>query len=743
MTNLVLCREGAGRGTNGNCEVHIMIKRSLLYPGIFVSFLLTSALSIAHAEQHEIDGAVFVSGESVEQRVEARHHTQVEGGVTYDDMTIEVGISYERTPSDTIVNRELVNSLDPITFFDIPLYPLKADGAPGISVLDYDKDDDLDIFVTNGPGTPHSLFKNQLSEAGQFRFVDVAVNAGVAAEDQDGTGSCYGDIDNDGDHDLIALGRAELHRLFLNNGDGTFTDASGRAGLGGGTGAVSCAMGDIDNDGLLDIAIAETTDMSSFMAIVAVPFELNVHNSLFRNTGDAVFEDVSDSSGFRDLESGGMPPDSATITWSVSMVDYDQDGDIDILHGDDQAAVPGIGRGGVDRGYTQLFENDGAGQFTNKTIERGTNVAGHWMGFSWADYDCDGNLDFFNANVGDYMYRVLFEAMPIPYELGEWPSAWFYGTDTLAFDFPAVGELRATPWGWGSTSVDYDNDGDGDTIFHGGLHMGFMNELDNPGVVFQNTGSCSGVWDWDRGALTRSHTRRGVEGVASGDLNRDGFPDIVSVSGFNVPQDHELATFAPWGGTPFDEVAFRNELLAPLNDLPFGPGKEFRFQDKVVDMGDLVIEVNSANNGNRWIAVSVMGAIGLTANGSVNRDGIGAVVRVTPFAGPTAMRPIAAGGPYASNDALQKTFGLGSARHARVETLWPGGVRNRLYFVRDGSHVTLPEIPCSIDDTSIAFPQYLTCVRSALRDLQDAEVVSPSFKNKLITSAIIGWLEEH
>lgn len=687
--------------------------------------------------------AVSPSDDSVGSSDRIWRHSEAPIGITYHDVTSEVGIAYTRTPSETIANREFVNSLDPITFFDIPQYPLKADGAPGISIFDYDNDNDLDMFVTNGPGSPHSLFQNQLTDSGRFHFFDVATEAGVAAEDQDGTGSCYGDIDNDGDHDLLSLGRAEPHRLFLNNGDGTFTDVSVSANLGAATGAVSCAMGDIDNDGLLDIAIVETTDMSRFLAIVAVPFELNVHNSLFRNTGNAVFEDVSNSSGFRDLESGGMPPDVATISWAVSMVDYDQDGDIDILHGDDQAAVPGARRGGTDRGYTQIFENDGSGSFSNKTIERGTNIVGHWMGFSWADYDCDGNLDFFNANVGDYIYKVLFEGLPLPYELGEWPSGWFYSNDTHQFDFPPVGELVASPWGWGSTSVDYDNDGDSDTIYHGGLHMGFINAIDNPGVVFQNTGICTGVWDWDREALTRSHTRRGIEGVASGDLNRDGFADIATVSGFNVPEDHELSKFAPWGGTPFDDVAFKNELLRPLNDLPFGPGKEFRFEGKVVEMGDLVVEVNSANNGNHWIAVSVMGSIELTTGAGVNRDGIGAVVSVTPTHGATSMRPIAAGGPYASNDALEKIFGLKRSSHARIDILWPGGVRNRLHFVPAGSRVTLPEIPCSVNDTSVTFSQYLHCVRGALVDLREAGVISKRFKRKLFVSAIIGWLEEH
>ena len=322
------------------------------------------------------------------------------------------------------------------------------------------------------------------------------------------------------------------------------------------------------------------------------------------------------------------------------------------------------------------------------------------------------------------------------------PRHGFTRTTPAVLIFPPVGELLATPWGWGSTSLDYDNDGDSDTLYHGGLHMGFINALDNPGVMFQNTGRCTGRWAWDQDALERSHTRRGVEGVASGDLNRDGFPDVVSVSGFTVPEAHELTLFSPWGGTPFDAVAFHNELLAPLNDLAFGPGKEFRFEGKVVERGDLVVEVNRGDNGNHWIAVRLRGAVGLTERGVVNRDGVGATVKVTPEGGGTsAIRPIAAGGPYASQDALEKMWGLGQALQATVEVLWPGGVRNRLYKVMHSERVVIPEIPCSYDGIWETQGQYLQCVEQALNDLVQAGIIEPSARGRLTQSAVRAFQE--
>lgn len=112
-------------------------------------------------------------------------------------------------------------SLNPETTYTISdaiATPEKSDGAPGVALFDYDKDGDLDIYVTNGPNMrpdgvaqngSNSLYSNQLVESGAVRFVDVANGAGVAAAGQDSTGVCFGDIDNDGDHDLLVLGRAE------------------------------------------------------------------------------------------------------------------------------------------------------------------------------------------------------------------------------------------------------------------------------------------------------------------------------------------------------------------------------------------------------------------------------------------------------------------------------------------------------------------------------------------------------
>ncbi len=316
--------------------------------------------------------------------------------ITFHDIAANggAGIEYHRTPSTTNAAYEALKHQSTYTFTDLLATPDKPRGSPGVALLDFNNDGALDIFVTNGPGHANKLYKNLLIEIGQLEFTDVATQVGVSAPEMDATGVCYGDINNDGYEDLYVLGRNEPNRLFVQNGGGTFTEVGAVAGVGGGTYThTSCSFGDINGDGLLDIAIANTEDWSNQLAIIAVPFDLNQPNQLFLNLGDGHFSDVSDSSGFRTL--AGLPPGVATISWAIAMVDYDLDGNIDIIHADDQGAFPSAKYGGLDRGMLHLLHNDGTGHLTDRAVTAGTNKFGAWMGLAFGDFDSNGSLDFF------------------------------------------------------------------------------------------------------------------------------------------------------------------------------------------------------------------------------------------------------------------------------------------------------------------------------------------------------------
>ena len=305
------------------------------------------------------------------------------------------GLSYRRTRSTTFDILLAIQQEPQVPFPDVAARPpMKPRGIPGIAIFDHDGDGDLDIYVSNGPDTPNSLFSSQLRETGQLQFVDLGVSSGAGAFDQDSTGVVFGDLDNDGDHDLYVLGRGEPNRLLENRGGGVFIDITDASGAGAGDhNPMSACLGDVDGDGLLDIFIANSyVTWENRFGVLLEPWGLNDHNQLFRNLGGNVFEDVSVSSGMTSLDWSGVPepgvqapPDAAGASLACGMVDYDLDGDIDIIFGDDQGGMPGSAFGGTDRGFIHIMRNDGTGHFTDVMRTAGTQQIGGWMGFTFGD----------------------------------------------------------------------------------------------------------------------------------------------------------------------------------------------------------------------------------------------------------------------------------------------------------------------------------------------------------------------
>jgi len=645
------------------------------------------------------------------------------------------GITFEHveSPRNAILDSLKMNPfIVPDNLTDIPHKP---HGAPGVVIFDFDRDDDLDIYVTNSIGGANSLYVNQLNETGKFSFVDAATSTGVAAVDHDSTGVCYGDIDNDGDHDLMVLGAIMPNRLYENQGNGTYIDISEIAGIGGGNlSTSSCSMGDINGDGLLDIAIANTHNNWNDFRSISIPFSFNEHNQLFVNTGDNVFIDVSFDSGFESMD--GFPPEfsgSASLTWALSMVDYDQDGDVDILTLDDQGAVPHPFQGGVPYGLIHLFRNDGTGHFVDISVDAGLALPGNWMGVSFGDLDCDGHMDFFASNAGDYNW-----GQPRVFPLGVVASRWFLSQGDGTFSDPGVGDnIKASTFGWGNSIFDFDNDGDADIIYHGAIDVAIFATA-SPAVVLKNQG-CAADFIYDSQVLVESadHLRRIGQGLASGDLNRDGFVDIVTISNANISESTPLVLSvipSEVTGSPFDNITSFLPIFEP--DLSIPSPLTLRWNGNNVKNGSLTVELNSASNGNNWAEVTLQGTVGLTSEGQVNRDGIGAVVTFSTKKGKRGMVPITGGASYASQNSLAANFGLGSEKKGTIEVLWPGGVRNKFFGVRAGERLVLPEIPVSYDDSSLSIHEYRKRVKKSVSELHAKGLVTSKFKKRLIKSAI-------
>jgi hypothetical protein len=670
-----------------------------------------------------------------------------DGGVTYQDIAQDAdsGLAYHRVPNPAqlavLEDTRAINPID-LETFDFGEFPPFPKGVPGTALFDFDGDGDLDIYVTNGPDADNSLFSNQLTETGQLSFVDVGVTAGVAARVQDSIGTCAGDIDNDGDLDLMVVGSDGPSILYENQGNGTFRDITATAGVGGGTTtSTGCALGDVNGDGLLDVYVSNAWNNWTHVRYGTDPFTWSEVDELYINQGGNVFEDVSETSGIRDIVSG-IPAEvtnRATVTWVASLVDYDFDGDLDLITATDQSGLPPVRGGGFNLGQVRFFDNDGTGHFTEVSDERGLSGAvGFWMGLSFGDFDCNGKIDIFSTNVGDYLRVVI----PSRYEFPELASRPFFGQLDGSYTDPGNGPgVVTSAFGWGTSVLDYDNDADPDILYHGGAFFVDVVDETNAGILLLNRG-CTGDFtrDFDAFANSADHGSRSVMSVAAGDLNNDGFEDIVTAAGFKLPSDLPFRFPPP---VDFGGVLTDAQFAATLGPDPDTPGQFIWFDVPFLD-GDLAVEINSADNGNHWVHVDLVGTVGLTTGGRSNRDGIGAVVHALPVGqGKWMMQPVVAGSSFAAQDSLTAHFGLGNAARTHLEVQWPGGHRNALYNVKANSRVRLPEIPCDIADPDASILDHLFCNLNALDELEAAGLVTPENSRGFLISQMRGFLRYH
>ena len=313
---------------------------------------------------------------------------------------------------------------------------------PGVVVFDYDRDGDLDFYITSSLGHPNFLYRNE----GDATFVNVAKGTGVAAAESHSSGAVACDLNNDGYQDLYVgargvpgrsldyrsaledddiarqLREAIKDRLFVNNGDGTFREVTDSA-FGDdvnlrSTASIACA--DVDGDGWLDFYVGNfiTEDYFAFDE-TSHPGHYNV---LYRNNGDLTFRETAESAGVRGPEIFMRDPQGQTLlfedpqtgrryqgydpkgidarrnrygdptgqTHAVLFFDYDDDGDPDLWLSNDGDLM-------------HVFRNDSSPEevrFTSVTQAMGIAMVGNWMGFAVGDYDGDADLDLFVTNMG-------------------------------------------------------------------------------------------------------------------------------------------------------------------------------------------------------------------------------------------------------------------------------------------------------------------------------------------------------
>jgi hypothetical protein len=515
------------------------------------------------------------------------------------------------------------------------------DHGNGLAVADVDGDGLLDVYFTTQLGE-NQLWRN----LGDGTFRDVTGEAGVGMRDRISVTASFADADNDGDADLYVTTVRKGNVLFANDGKGRFRDVTAQSGLGYVGHSSGAVFFDYDRDGLLDLFLANvgvyTTDevgRGGYYVARADAFAGHTHpertelSRLYRNLGGLRFQDVTAETGLQD---GGWSGDALAV-------DFNRDlwPDLYVLNM---------------QGHNHYWENQGGKRFADKTAEHFPKNPWGAMGIASFDADNDGLFDLLITDMHSDMLRSFApdeekRKFP-PADVADadkhvWGNAFFKNQGNGRFAETAEAMGLENYWPWGLSAADLNADG------------------------------------WDDVFITASMNYPFRYGINSLLLNDRGerFLDAEFVLGVEPRRDGR--THTPWmqfdcagADRALPPCAGRTGTLTVLATLGSRSSAVFDL-DRDGDLDIVTSELNSApqvlvsdlaqrRKDLHWLAVELRGT-------SSNRDGLGAVVKVTA-GGRTYQRTHDGKSGYLAQSAMPLYVGLGdAAKVEKVEVLWPSG----------------------------------------------------------------------
>ncbi len=372
--------------------------------------------------------------------------------------------------------------------------------AAGGTVGDYDLDGDPDVYLIGGGENTNSLFRNN----GDGTFSNVTTGSGAGLTDVLGSGPLFSDVDGDGDLDILTFSVHQFDqpigadpdllenrpRLLINDGSGQFSENPATSGFTSGMPSYGAAMGDLDLDGDLDIFMAHwTSDDDGFQFF-------------WENDGTGQFTDVTND------YLGSQVPSMNRFSFTPNITDINNDGWPDVLLASDF-------------GTSRLFISDGvnAGQLTFTISTPAVISDENGMGAAVADYDNDGDMDWFVSSIWDPDFEPE----------GNWGitgNRLYRNSGNGVFeDVTDEAGVRFGYWGWGSCFADFNNDGHLDLYHENGFSIPQAKEfLKDPARLYMSNGD---------GTFTESAQSNGLDhagqgrGVSCFDYDLDGDLDIM------------------------------------------------------------------------------------------------------------------------------------------------------------------------------------------------------------------------
>jgi len=441
--------------------------------------------------------------------------------------------------------------------------------GPGVAFFDYDNDGWVDIFMVNSgtsdfyqpPAPPkNALYRNNRDGT----FTDVTDKAGLAGGKEFGMGCAIADYDNDGYPDVLvtAYGRCTLYR---NNGNGTFTDVTAKAGVAAPGWTTSAVWFDYDNDGKLDVFLCSFVEFSAKSTVICGDNKLGKRfyciprifkptpNLLFHNNGDGTFTEVSAGTDIHRALGKGL---------GVVATDVNGDGLLDLFVANDTV-------------QNFLFMNRGKGKWEEIGLAsevgysaNGTPRSG--MGVDAADVNGDGRQDLFVANVDQEMFSLYRND----------------GNESFSDVAAANGVAQATRLlsGWGLKFFDYDNDGAVDLFLANGHpddmieHYSQQVRYREPLLLFHNDGTkLTNVSAQGGPAFQKAFPARGL---AVGDYNNDGRIDVLigTNGGAPVLLRNNAGEGNHWLGIRLQGTACNRDAIGATLTWSAGGQKRSRFK---------------------------------------------------------------------------------------------------------------------------------------------------------------------